>query len=64
MEESEIEGETKTNKLLVDLNFEKELEIYKIMEIEIKLEKLKITETIINRIKKLVIAEKYLYHIS
>ena len=40
-----IEGEFKNTKLLVDLNFEKGLEIDEIMEIEIRLEKLKISET-------------------
>ena len=39
-----IEGEFKNTKLLVDLNFEKGLEIDEIMEIEIRLEKLKISE--------------------
>ena len=40
-----IEGEFENTKLLVDLNFEKGLEIDEIMEIEIRLEKLKISET-------------------
>ena len=40
-----IEGEFKNTKLLVDLNFEKGLEIDEIMEIEIRLEKPKISET-------------------
>ena len=40
-----IEGEFKNTKLLVDLNFEKGLEIDEIMDIEIRLEKLKISET-------------------
>ena len=40
-----IEGEFKNTKLLVDLNFEKGLEVDEIMEIEIRLEKLKISET-------------------
>ena len=33
-------------------------------EIEIKLEELKIQKTIADRIKKLIISEKYFYHIS
>ena len=42
---------------------EKGIEIEEIKEIEIKLEKLKIPKTIVNTIKKLIISEKYLYHI-
>ena len=47
--------ERKSSKLLGDLNMEKVLEIEKKMEIEIKLEKLKITTTMINIIKKSII---------
>ena len=42
-------------KLVVDLNFEKGLEIDEIMETEIRLEKLKIPKTTINAIKKSII---------
>ena len=54
----------KSFKLLSDLNIEKGVEIEKIMKIEIKLEKLKIPTTMINTIKKSVISEKYMHHIS
>ena len=64
MKESEIEGESKSTKLLANFTFEKEHAIYEIMEIKIRLEKLKILETVIKKIEKIVIPEKYLYHIS
>ena len=54
----------KSFKLLSDLNIEKGIEIEKIMEIEIKLEKLKMPMTMINTIKKSVISEKYKHQIS
>ena len=54
----------KSFKLLSDLNIEKGIEIEKIMEIEIKLEKLKMPMTMINTIKKSVISEKYMHQIS
>ena len=49
--------------ILDDLNIEKRLEIREMKEIEIKLEKLKISKTIVNIIRKSVIPEKYLHHI-
>ena len=52
MEELEIQREFK---LLVDLKFERGLEIDEIMETEIRLEKLKIPKTTINAIKKSII---------
>ena len=52
------------DKLIGDLNMEKGLEIEKIKKIEIKLEKLKISKTIVDTIKKSVISEKCLHHIS
>ena len=55
--------EHKSSKLLVDLNMEEGIEIQRIKEIEIKLEKLKIPKTIVNTIKKIIISDKYLYHI-
>ena len=55
--------EHKSSKLLGDLNIKKGIEIEEIKEIEIKLEKLKITKVIVNTIKKLIISEKYLPHI-
>ena len=54
----------KSFKLLSDLNIEKGIEIEKIVEIEIKLEKLKMPMTMINTIKKSVISEKYMHQIS
>lgn len=42
---------------------EKGFEIKEIKEIEIKLERLKISKTIVNTIKKLVISEKYMHQI-
>ena len=45
-----------------DLNLEKGIEIDEITEIEIRLQKLKIPKTTTNAIKKLIISEKYLYH--
>ena len=53
----------KSSKLLDDLNMEKGIEIEEIKEIEIKLEKLKIPKTIVDTTEKLIISEKYLYHI-
>ena len=50
--------------LIGDLNMEKGLGIAKIKRLEIKLEKLKISQTIVDTIKKSVISEKYLRHIS
>ena len=52
MEELKVERESKSTKLLSDLNFEEGLKIDGIIEIEIKQEKLKIPETTINAIKK------------
>ena len=52
MEELKIEREFK---LLVDLKFERGLEIDEIMETEIRLEKLKIPKRTINAIKKSII---------
>ena len=45
--------ELKSSKLLGDLNLKKGFEIEEIMEIEIKLEKLKIPTTVINTINKI-----------
>ena len=53
----------KSSKLLGEFNMEKEIEIEEIMELELKLEKLKILPAIVNIIKKLIISEKYLHHI-
>ena len=52
------------DKLIGDLNMEKGLGIEKIKRLEIKLEKLKISQTIVDTIKKSVISEKYLHNIS
>ena len=55
-----MEGiELKSFKLLSDLNMEKGFEIEELMQIEMKLEKLKIPATVINRI----ISEKYIHPI-
>ena len=43
---------------------EKGIEIEEIKKIELKLEKLKITKSVVNTIKTLIISEKYLYLIS
>ena len=51
--------EHKSSKSLDDLNMEKRIEIEEIKEIEIKLEKLKISKIIVNTI----ISKRYLYHI-
>ena len=48
----------------MDLNFEKGLEIDEIMEIEIRLEKLKISEITINEVEKSIIPNNYLHFIS
>ena len=45
----------KSSKLLGEFNMEKEIEIEEIMELELKLEKLKISAAIVNIIKKLII---------
>ena len=50
--------------LINHLNIEKGLEIERIKKIEIKLEKIKLSKTIADTIKKSVISEKCLYHIS
>ena len=55
--------ELKSSKLLGDLNLKKGFEIEEIIEIEIKLEKLKIPTTVINTIKKSIISEEYMHHI-
>ena len=52
------------DKLIGDLNMEKGLEIERIRKIEIRLEKLKISKTIVDSIKKSVISEKCLHQIS
>ena len=56
-EELVIKGGSKSIDLLSDLNLEKGIEIDEIMEIEIRLKKLKILNTTINAIKVLVIPE-------
>ena len=52
------------DKLIGDLNMEKGLELEQIKKIETKLEKLKMSKTIVDTIKKSVISEKCLFHIS
>ena len=42
---------------------EKEIEIERIKKLEMRLKKLKVSKTIVNAVGKLVISEKYLYHI-
>ena len=42
---------------------EKGIEIERIKKIEMKLEKLKVSKTIVNAVRKLVISEKYLHYI-
>ena len=44
VKELKIEGESKATKLLADLNFDKGVQVDEIIEIEIRLEKLKISE--------------------
>ena len=51
------------SKLLGDLNMVKGIKTEEIKEKEIKLERLKILKTIVNEFIKLIIPEKYLYHI-
>ena len=51
------------NKLRNDLNIENGLEIERLKKIEIKLEKIKLSKTIADTIKKSVISEKCLHHI-
>ena len=64
MEGLKIEAiEDKSFKLLGDLNMENGIEIERMKEIKIKLEKLKIPKTIVNRIRKLVIPKRYFHHI-
>ena len=59
---SEVEErEFKSVKLLKDLNYEKGAEIAEIKRIEIRLEPLKKSKTIINAFKKLIFSKKYLY---
>ena len=61
IEELKIKAiEYKSSKLLYDLNFEKGLEIDEIMDIEIRLEKLKIPKTTINVIKELIIVSHFI----
>ena len=50
-------------KLIGYLEMEKGFEIERIKTIEIKLEKLEISKTIVDTIKKWVTSKKYLYHI-
>ena len=52
------------NKLINDLNIEKRLEIEGIKKMEIKLEKIKLLKIIPDTIKKSVISEICLHHIS
>ena len=52
------------NKLINDLNIEKRLEIEEIKKMEIKLEKIKLLKIIPDTIKKSVISEICLHHIS
>ena len=55
VKELKIEGESKATKLLADLNFDKGVHVDEIIEIEIRLEKLKISEKKINAIKKSIV---------
>ena len=63
--ETEIKGIKKMEftgvKLIEVLNFEKRLEIDEMLKIEIRLEKLGISEKTINAIKNLIIPKEYLY---
>ena len=52
------------DQLINHLNIEKGLEIERINQIEIKLEKIKLSKAIADTIKKSVISEKCLRHIS
>ena len=52
------------NKLINDLNIEKRLEIEEIKKMEIKLEKIKLLKIIPDTIKKSVISDICLHHIS
>ena len=58
VEELNIEGESKTTKLLMDLYSEKGCVIDEMIVIEIKLEKLKIPKTTINAIKNQLLFKK------
>ena len=51
------------DKLINHLNIEKELEIERINQMEIKLEKIKLSKAIADTIKKSVISEKCLHRI-
>ena len=55
------EWEFKSVKLLKDLNYEKGAETAEIKRVEIKLEALKTSKTVVNVFKKLIIPKKYLY---
>lgn len=55
--------EIKSSKLLGDLNMEKGFETEERKELKIKLDRLKIPQTIVNTIKKLITSEKYMHHI-
>ena len=64
MEELRTEAiEHKSGKLLGNLSMEKGIEIERIKKIELRLEKLTVPKAIVNAVRKLVISEKYLYHI-
>ena len=52
------------DKLINHLNIGKGLEIWRIKKTEIKLEKITLSKTIADTIKKSVISEKCLHHIS
>ena len=52
------------DKLTNDLNIENKIEIERIKKIEMKLEKIKLSKTIADTIKKSIVSEKYLHHIS
>ena len=51
------------DKLINDLNIEKWLEIERIKKKEIKLEKIKLSKTVVDTIKKSVVSKKCLYYI-
>ena len=51
----------KSVRILQDLNYEKDDEIFEIVKIELELEKLRISKKSINNFKKSVIPKKYLH---
>ena len=51
----------KSVRILQDLNYEKDDEIFEIVKIELELERLRISKKSINNFKKSVIPKKYLH---